>query len=679
MKYSLFKKKRFLVTVTVITLLFTLLLGNTWPEIKVRAETNTNDTVVYNYNLPENVKDGAILHAWCWSFNTIKDNIEDIAKAGYVAVQTSPINECRIGNNGDLKFTNQWWYQYQPTNYEIGNYQLGTKEEFIDMCNEAHKYGVKVIVDVVINHMTVKWDEIDQSWQDKSFFHGNTEISDWNNRYDVTQNALLSLWDLNTQSKEVQNKMKSYLNECIECGADGFRYDAAKHVELPDDQGYSSDFWPNILNNGSKFQYGEILQDSISRDSAYAAIMPITASNYGYKIRDAIRNNNFNAGNIQNYDINVSANSLVTWVESHDNFTSDSNTGGYSSWMNDWQLKMCWAVIAARSKETPLFFSRPVGGGNGVMFTEETQIGDRGSDLFKDEEVVAVNKFRNAMVGEDECLKNYRGNDCLIIERGNKGEVIINLGGAKNINTDTNLKDGSYTDEVSGSIFTVNNGKLYGYVEGGKIAVLYKTLLSNSAKIYFKKPANWNNPSIYVYDDSEEIRELAPWPGIEMNDEGNGIYSYKLPQNYECAKVIFNDTINQIPNAYESGLQINSGKDMIYEDGEFTEYKGEELVITDFFANKETPQQLGTTLTLNAVATGGKGELQYKFSVCDDINNINIISDYSLNTEAQWTPTKVGKYIFMVTVKDKEDNVKNIQMEYEIVNTDTKIVSLKDY
>ena len=32
----------------------------------------------------------------------------------------------------------------------------------------------------------------------------------------------------------------------------------------------------------------EILQDSISRDSAYGALMPVTASNYGYKIRDAV-------------------------------------------------------------------------------------------------------------------------------------------------------------------------------------------------------------------------------------------------------------------------------------------------------------------------------------------------------------------------------------------------------
>ena len=185
--------------------------------------------------------------------------------------------------------------------------------------------------------------------------------------------------------------------------------------------------------------------------------------------------------------------------------------------MNDWQLKMCWAVIAARNNTKPLFFSRPVGGGNDIMFTEETHIGDKGSDLFKDKEVVAVNKFRNAMVGESEYLKNYQGNNCLIIERGNKGVVIINLGQEKNIDTDTNLAEGVYTDQVSGSVFTSFNGKLYGNVKSGNIAVLYKNKLKDTAKVYFKKPNDWNNPWIYVYDDSSEyLKELATWPGVQI-------------------------------------------------------------------------------------------------------------------------------------------------------------------
>lgn len=51
------------------------------------------------------MKDGAILHAWCWSFNTIKQNMKAIKDADYTSIQTSPINAVMPGDNGskDLK------------------------------------------------------------------------------------------------------------------------------------------------------------------------------------------------------------------------------------------------------------------------------------------------------------------------------------------------------------------------------------------------------------------------------------------------------------------------------------------------------------------------------------------------------------------------------------------------
>ena len=49
----------------------------------------------------DKISNGAILQAWCWSFNTIKENLPDIKKAGFSAIQTSPIQECRIGENNN--------------------------------------------------------------------------------------------------------------------------------------------------------------------------------------------------------------------------------------------------------------------------------------------------------------------------------------------------------------------------------------------------------------------------------------------------------------------------------------------------------------------------------------------------------------------------------------------------
>ena len=124
---------------------------------------------VSNYGLTDKTKDGVILHAFCWSFNTIKDNMADIAASGYSTVQTSPANNCndhyptmKILGNSSNGTDGMWWWHYQPTDWKIGSYQLGTREEFKTMCAEAEKYGVKIIVDVLPNHTTPELGRVSQ-------------------------------------------------------------------------------------------------------------------------------------------------------------------------------------------------------------------------------------------------------------------------------------------------------------------------------------------------------------------------------------------------------------------------------------------------------------------------------------------------------------------------------------
>ena len=53
--------------------------------------------------LPKDKQHGAILHAFCWSFQTIKENMKQIADAGFTMVQTSPANKCFVGDDGGLE------------------------------------------------------------------------------------------------------------------------------------------------------------------------------------------------------------------------------------------------------------------------------------------------------------------------------------------------------------------------------------------------------------------------------------------------------------------------------------------------------------------------------------------------------------------------------------------------
>ena len=440
------------------------------------------------YGLPKDMKDGATLHAFEWSFKTIMENIPDIAKAGYTSIQTEPI--VKIKDNRKLGTGNwylNWYYVYQPTDMSIGNYVVGSEDEFKEMCKLAHQYGLRIIVDSVSNHFTSDFDVIAKKWQNKAYFHEDKQISDYNNREDCTQHKLSGLWDLNTQDDTVTQGMADLLKQTVADGADGFRYDAAKHIELPDEVfgGKKSNYWNTILKNGSQYQYGEVLEDANVREADYANLFNsssprgggITDSSYGHEVRNAVQFKNLGASHFTSHS-KVTEDKSVNWVESHDNFANGE--ANIPQELSDEWIKYGWAGVTAQKNGMSLFFDRPYKdggtygtGGVGTYadgsgpFTENSKLGDAGSDLWKDPEVVAVNHFRNAMVGEDSSVSNCGDDNCLMVERyagsvAQDGMVVANANGAeKNLaGQSTKLANGTYTDEVTGSTITVSGGKV---------------------------------------------------------------------------------------------------------------------------------------------------------------------------------------------------------------------------
>ena len=477
-----------------------------YPITQVQAaETASESTLATasqaaKYGLADDIQDGAILHAWCWSFNTIKENMKDIAAAGFTTVQTSPANECKdtysnmklMGNDEVNGTDGCWWWQYQPTDWKIGNYQLGTRDDFKAMCAEADKYGIKVIVDVIPNHTTPDLAKVSDNLYNAvggkdNLYHANgfKEITQWGNRYECTTGQMGGLPDVNTENPDFQAYFLKYLNDLIACGADGFRYDTAKHIGVPSDpldkKSTRNNFWPVVtgeesangvtLSDKNVFTYGEVLQGDNVPESEYAKYMRMTASSYGETLRGAVTGNSFDVDSISNWR-HASPGRLVTWVESHDTYCN----AGVSSRMTDEQLRLAWAVIAARKDGTPLFYSRPDGsnGASGNRWGNNV-LGAKGNNEFKSTEVREVNLFRNAMAGKSEYLRNPgKDSQILQIDRGNEGTVIINLKEESvNINSDTKMKNGTYKDQVSGRTFTVSNGKISGTLDKRKVAVIY--------------------------------------------------------------------------------------------------------------------------------------------------------------------------------------------------------------
>ncbi len=495
-------KKRFMKSfLAVVTSVSMLMTGITLPEIKgyaaeaeVTAQTSENVAASSNkYGLLDKACDGLILHCWNWSYNEIKNSMADIAAAGYTSLQTSPVQMPKDAGANDTQET--WWKVYQPTTLSMVNHPwFGTKEEFKAMCDEAEKYGIKVIVDIVANHMAnntgskgnCKEDISSQNdptfRDDDSCWHlnGSTGI-DYNNQHRNGDTSSLTWgfggWpDLNTGSSKVQNAIISLLKECVDLGADGFRFDAAKHIELPTDPGGASDFWPNVTNairayKPDVYLYGEILDDSATAISNYTKYIAVTDNKAG----------NATSWGVNNHDIGAAANSsltyngelgdnIVLWAESHDTYANDGFTGP-STKLSQSVINRSWCIQAARDFAV-LYYIRP-GNVKAKMGSKST------NTAWQDTEVVEVNKFHNYFSGKSEYMSSY-DSSVVLVERGSKsaagGVVLVNIGGgSKTVSGATThlLADGTYKDQVSGTEFKVSGGKISGSIGSSGVAVVY--------------------------------------------------------------------------------------------------------------------------------------------------------------------------------------------------------------
>ena len=146
----------------------------------------------------DTVQGGAILHCFDWSYNNIKANMKDIAEAGYTAVQTSPVQPPKDYNSSWTDSSKQWWKLYQPLGLRVAdeNSWLGNKAELKAMCDEAEKYGIKVIVDIVANHLANKGPkagtyenlspDVDDEMKNVYYYHSDTDGIDDLDRYHIT-------------------------------------------------------------------------------------------------------------------------------------------------------------------------------------------------------------------------------------------------------------------------------------------------------------------------------------------------------------------------------------------------------------------------------------------------------------------------------------------------------------
>ena len=505
-------------------------------------ESNSSD-------FADTVQDGQILQCFCWSYNEIMQYIPKIASQGFTAIQTSPVQVCKEqtvddGEGNPRTAKGMWWAYYQPAAFTIddtGDNALGTPEEFRQMVEMAHQYGVKVLVDVVANHLGNQWvaDSLCErayyyEWEiagmDKPYSEGGYipytgkywaygggqanagdknasdtpvidtyyykdtlkfhpySIQDNDEPGNITQGNI-GMMDLDTKDPVVQDAVADYLEELISYGVDGFRFDAAKHIETPYDQ-ISSNFWPTVIGRAEAaasalgkdlYCYGEILnRQGIGRKLSWYTNcgVNITDSGMGHNIVENGGSgfSSFNYADDENYE-NYRTH-MVTWAESHDNYMGTQDTHNKSEEI----INKSYAILGARKDFATLYCAR-------FENYETSYLGSVAClNGWSYDSIGAINKFHNYYAKANANENCYMDNGYTCVERytGNvasdNGIVIVGNSGNCSVGC-THLSAGTYTDAVTGNTFVVNNGKITGKVGDSGIAVIYNAAPVNGPAI----------------------------------------------------------------------------------------------------------------------------------------------------------------------------------------------------
>lgn len=208
-----------------------------------------------------------ILHLFQWRINDIIPELKTIKDQGFDAIQISPIQ-------GTKDSGMEWWKLYQPINLKIGNEQIGSKKDLINLIQEARKYNIRIIVDIVLRHVAG-----DETYPLKPHRNVDPELLPYlaepidavnidNDRWQCTRRCT-GMPMLDYDDPNLMKLYKRFLDELVFIGVDGFRLDQLKHYALPEEGGKALELFSRYN------MYGEALNCSKELLNKYSKYMKV--------------------------------------------------------------------------------------------------------------------------------------------------------------------------------------------------------------------------------------------------------------------------------------------------------------------------------------------------------------------------------------------------------------------
>lgn len=205
-------------------------------------------------------------HDGIGDLNGIREKIPYLKKLGIDIIWLSPVYKSPNDDNG----------------YDISDYcdimdEFGTMEDFDHLLEEIHQHGLKLIMDLVVNHSSDehRWFQESRKSRDnpyrdyyiwhppvnggppnnwKSFFSGSAWEFD-----ETTGEYYLHLFskkqpDLNWENPKLREEIYSLMRFWLDKGVDGFRMDVIPFISKPD--GFPDKDWENTPDYGVAYANG---------------------------------------------------------------------------------------------------------------------------------------------------------------------------------------------------------------------------------------------------------------------------------------------------------------------------------------------------------------------------------------------------------------------------------------
>lgn len=166
-------------------------------------------------------------------------------------------------------------HRYNTANYMKADPMLGTNEEFRELCTEAEKYGISVILDGVFSHTGAdsiyfnkfnRYDTVGAYNSKESPYYNWYSFFDYPNGYEAWWgiDTLPNVWENNPEFTKYICGEEGVLNYWLSMGAAGYRLDVAD--ELPDQ--FLENLRKSVKGFGEdKIVIGEVWEDASNKES----------------------------------------------------------------------------------------------------------------------------------------------------------------------------------------------------------------------------------------------------------------------------------------------------------------------------------------------------------------------------------------------------------------------------